>query len=159
MLYQIKETSKEQLGQLSKILKLSEVDIATYLMKVPYRLNKEYTAFEVRRLQSELYENFGIVAGFENVGEFLCKDKLKTEKKDDGAMQIIGLIGSLVDSPVDSFVKTKDLAAEQASKLKEIAQKVSDIKELEVFDVAVEEFKSCTKKEYEMFRKFYKEIK
>ena len=147
------------MGKLSKIIKLSEVDIATYLMKVPYRLNKEYTAFEVRKLQSELYENFGIVAGFENVGEFLCKDKLKTEEKDDGAMQIIGLIGSLVDSPVDSFVTTKELAAEQVNKLKEIAQKVSDIKELQVFDVAVEEFKSCTKREYEKFRKFYKKIK
>lgn len=127
-------------------------------MKVPYRLNKEYTAFEVRKLQSELYENFCIVSGFEYAGDFLCKDKLKTEKKDDGAMQIIGLIGSLVDSPVDSFVTTKNLAAEQVNKLKELA-KVSNIKELQVFDVAVEEFKSCTKREYEMFRKFYKEIK
>lgn len=147
------------MGQLSKILKLSEVDITTYLMKTPYRLNQEYSAFEVRKLQSELYENFGIVAGFEYVGKFLCKEKLKTEEKQDSAMQIIGLIGSLVDSPVDSFVKTKDLAAEQASKLKEIAQKVSDIKELEVFDVVAEEFKSCTKKEYEEFRMFYKKIK
>lgn len=160
LLYPIKELDDKSKIRLSQLLNTALDSLNTRLMNLPYKLDVEYLECEVRKLQRELYEE-GIVAGFDFVGDFMCcKDKL-TEKEDitKAAMQIIGVVGSLVQSPVNNLVLTKDLAAEQASKLKEFAQKGSSVKELQVFDIAAKEFQGCTEQEYDLFKKYYENIK
>ncbi len=141
--------------RLSEKLKTPLYELLECLKDLPCRLKIDYDDSEVREIQHMLFKDYGIVAGFDDADlEFLYDYTLMTKKyREEAAMQIIGIIASL------DFALTKEIAAEQAYKIKQVAQKGSDIKNIALLDTVYKEFSDCTDKEYEELRKFYKEIK
>lgn len=155
ILYTTKYVNLYQQMRLSSQLKMPLAEMSKRLKNLPCRLEFDYDDSEIRKIQHDLYKEYGIVAGFDDADlEFLYNNNLTTKKKrEEAAMQIIGIIASL------DFASTKEIAAEQAYKIKQVAQKGSDIKNIAILDTVYKEFSDCTDKEYEELRKFYKEIK
>ena len=155
ILYKTKYVNLYQQMRLSEKLKMPLAKMTKRLKNLPCRLEFDYDDSEVREIQHILFKDYGIVAGFDDADlEFLYNDNLTTKKKsEEAAMQIIGIIASL------DFATTKEIAAEQAYKIKQAAQEGSNVKNIAILDTVYKEFNDCTDKEYEELRKVYKEIK
>ncbi len=121
--------------------------ILSYLKEMPCRIERYYEYSEIKELQEELYEEYGIVCGIsDDDSTFWYKEGITSKNFEAATIQLTILIISI------SFADTKDIAAEQTLKIREYAKNSNNRKCKRLFNKIYKEFKKYTAKEYKELR-------